>query len=284
MRPYGAEQATPASRPTWRETLREVIFEADTPGGKAFDVILLGVILVSVVLVMLESVEDLQRAYGAWIDGAEWFITGLFSIEYLLRLACVPSPWRYARSFFGLVDLLAIVPTYLSLVFVGAQSLLVIRALRLLRAFRVLKLGQFLVEAHALSTALRSSVRKIVIFMGTVLTLVLIVGALMYLIEGPENGFTSIPQSVYWAIVTMTTVGYGDIAPATVAGQVLAAVVMIIGYSIIAIPTGIVTSELLERARQPVTTRVCRSCTSEGHEYDARHCKDCGELLEPRAS
>jgi len=261
-----------------RSRLHEIIFEADTPAGKAFDVALMVAIVLSVVAVMLESVADISNRYGAILRAFEWGFTILFTVEYGLRLYSVGRPLRYARSFFGLVDLLAIVPTYLSLVFVGAQSLLVIRALRLLRAFRVLKLGQFLVEAHALSTALRSSVRKIVIFMGTVLTLVLIVGALMYLIEGPENGFTSIPQSVYWAIVTMTTVGYGDIAPQTVAGKILASMVMIMGYGIIAVPTGIVTVEMVSAGRK-VSTQACRSCAAEGHDPDAKFCKFCGVKL-----
>ncbi len=272
------------SRVAWRERWREIIFEADTPAGKAFDVALLIAIVISVVAVMLESVGSWSGSFGVWLLRAEWVFTAVFTVEYAVRLAVVERPVRYARSFFGMVDLLAVLPTYLSLFVPGSQSLLVIRSLRLLRIFRVFKLARFVGEARFLVSALRGSVAKLIVFVGAVLILMLILGSAMYLIEGPESGFTSIPVALYWAIVTMTTVGYGDIAPATVAGQALAAVVMIIGYSIIAIPTGIVTSELLERARRPVTTRVCPSCTSEGHEYDSRHCRDCGELLEPGAS
>jgi voltage-gated potassium channel len=215
----------------------------------------------------------------------EWSFTLLFTLEYLLRLVCVPQAFAYARSFFGIVDLLAILPTYLSILFPGAQSMLVIRALRLLRIFRVFKLGRFLGEANVLTTALRSSRHKVSVFLGTVLILVTIIGAAMYLIEGEENGFTNIPISVYWAVVTMTTVGYGDIAPNTVVGRILAALVMILGYSIIAVPTGIVTSEIIEAVRWPIpTTRSCPACMSEGHEVRARYCKDCGTELPPYAA
>ncbi len=264
----------------WRIRLYDIIFEADTAAGKLFDVALLVVILLSVLAVMLESVADVRAEQGPALRKLEWGFTILFTIEYGLRLICVPRASRYARSFFGVVDLLAILPTYLSLLIPGAQSLLVIRALRLLRIFRVFKLGRFLGEATLLNEALRSSRHKVTVFIGTVFILVTILGSAMYLIEGEASGFTSIPRGVYWAVVTMTTVGYGDIAPQTIAGQTLAAAIMILGYSIIAVPTGIVTSELLEAARRPVTTRVCPSCMSEGHEYTARHCKDCGEPLD----
>ena len=209
----------------------------------------------------------------------EWLVTILFTVEYLLRLICVGRPIRYAFSFYGLVDLLAIAPTYLSVVVSGTQSLIVIRALRLLRVFRVLKLGHFVGEAKVLRAALRASIRKIVVFLGTVLILVLIVGALMYLVEGEETGFTSIPQSIYWAVVTLTTVGYGDVAPQTVLGKFLASIVMIIGYGIIAVPTGIVTVELSAARKAAITTKACPECSAEGHDPDAKFCKDCGADL-----
>jgi voltage-gated potassium channel len=209
----------------------------------------------------------------------EWAFTILFTIEYLLRLASVGRPWRYALSFYGLVDLLAIIPTYISLVVVGTQSLLVIRALRLLRVFRVLKLAHFVGEAQVMRGALRASARRIIIFLGTVLILVLIVGSLMYLIEGEASGFTSIPQGIYWAIVTMTTVGYGDIAPQTIPGRMLASLVMILGYGIIAVPAGLVTVELAMAGKRKISTQACPDCSAEGHDPDARFCKYCGAHL-----
>jgi voltage-gated potassium channel len=284
VRDAGAGPEGGEHRSALREKLRIVIFEADTPAGKAFDVGLLVAIVLSVAAVMLESVEAVRTAWGPVLRDVEWFFTLLFSVEYALRLYCVPRPLAYARSFFGVVDLLAVLPTYLSLLLPGAQSLLVVRGLRLLRIFRVFKLGRFLGEANLLTTALRGSRHKVIVFLATVLILTTILGTLMYLVEGEESGFTSIPISVYWAIVTLTTVGFGDIVPRTVPGQVLASLVMILGYSIIAIPTGIVTAEIVEaaaqRARGAPTTRVCPSCLSEGHEPAARFCKDCGESLE----
>ncbi len=268
-----------AARAAWRKRWYVIIFEADTPAGKAFDVALLIAIVLSVVAVMLESAVGTEGDVDLWLRALEWGFTALFTVEYVVRLAVVSRPLGYARSFFGVVDLLAVLPTYLSLLLPGSQSLLVIRALRLLRIFRVFKLGRFLGEANLLLRALRTSRDKVIVFIATVLILVLILGALMYLIEGPENGFTSIPVAVYWAIVTVTTVGYGDLAPQTIAGQMLAACAMILGYSIIAIPTGIVTAELLENWRM-ATTRTCPACTSEGHEQGARFCKDCGVSLE----
>ncbi len=264
---------------TWRTRLHEVIFEADTAEGKAFDIALLLAIVLSVVAVLLESVAELRARWGLELRAVEWFFTLLFTVEYLLRLLSVGRPLRYALSFFGLVDFLAIVPTYLSVILPGAQSLIVIRALRLLRVFRVLKLVHFVGEARMLRAALRASMRKIVVFLGTVLTLVLIVGSLMYLIEGEEHGFTNIPKSIYWTIVTMTTVGYGDIAPATVLGRFLASMVMITGYAIIAVPTGIVTVEIAGARRKQISTQVCVQCASEGHDVDAAFCKYCGTRL-----
>lgn len=264
----------------WRARIHEVIFEADTREGRAFDLALLALIVLSIAAVMLESVAAVRAGWGRALRAAEWGFTALFTAEYALRLVAVRRPLRYARSFFGVVDLLAVLPTYASLIVPGAQSLLVIRSLRLLRVFRVLKLGRYLGEANVLLAALRSSRAKITVFLGTVLTIIVIVGTLMYLIEGEENGFTSIPRALYWAVVTMTTVGYGDIAPRTVAGQGLAAFVMILGYSIIAVPTGIVSAEIAQAMRRaPVSTQACPACGAEGHDADARHCKRCGARL-----
>lgn len=262
-----------------------IIFEADTPAGKNFDVALLVAIATSVVAVMLDSVASIRAEYGLGLDIAEWFFTLLFTIEYGLRLLCVPVPSRYARSFFGVVDVLAILPTYLSLLLPGAEHLLVIRGLRLLRIFRVFKLGRFLGETSILRKALIDSRHKITIFLGTIAILVTILGTAMYLIEGEENGFTSIPISVYWAVVTMTTVGYGDLAPQTVVGKALAMIVMMLGYSILAVPTGIVTAEIVESAvgSRRLTTRSCAHCLTEGHDADARFCKACGASLEQNA-
>jgi voltage-gated potassium channel len=274
-------ETDPNRRPSWREKLRVIIFEADTPAGKAFDIALLLSILISVSVVMAESVASIRTRYGVELDIAEWSFTALFTVEYILRLLAVRRPIRYAGSFFGIVDVLAIVPTYLSLIFPGTESLLVIRGLRLLRVFRVFKLGRFLGEASLLTRALVASSRKVIVFLGTVLILVTILGAAMYLIEGEESGFTSVPVGVYWAIVTMTTVGYGDITPQTLVGQTLAAMVMILGYSIIAVPTGIVTAEIVESAVSGrVSTRCCPECLSEGHAARARFCMDCGASLE----
>lgn len=272
-----ATNPLPNQRAGWREHLRIIIFEAETPAGKLFDVALLWAILLSVAAVMLESVSAIAADYGESLRVAEWVFTALFTIEYVIRLACVPHPFRYATSFFGIVDLLALLPSYLSLLIPGSQSLLVIRALRLLRVARVFKLARFLGEIDILTRALKGSRHKVAVFLVTVSILVTILGSTMYLIEGEDSGFTSIPRSVYWAIVTMTTVGYGDITPQSIPGQSLAALVMILGYAIIAVPTGIMTAEILEAARmKPMTTRVCMSCMSEGHLMTAQFCRDCG--------
>ncbi|MFC5407812.1 ion transporter [Larkinella bovis] len=265
----------------WRIRLHEIIFEADTPAGKAFDIVLIGSILLSVATVMLESIRSVRIHYGQVLNGVEWFFTGLFTIEYLLRLVSVRRPLRYARSFFGVVDILALLPTYLSLIIPGTQYLFTIRILRLLRVFRVLKLSEYLSEATILTSALRASQRKISVFILTVLTLVIILGSLMYIIEGEENGFDSIPTSIYWAIVTLTTVGYGDLSPQTPAGKVLASLVMVMGYGIIAVPTGIVTVEISQAARKlnKVSSQACPSCGLEGHDADAVFCKYCGAQL-----
>jgi voltage-gated potassium channel len=263
----------------WREHLHEIIFEADTPLGKAFDVALLLAIFLSILAVMLESVAAIREQHGAVLRAAEWFFTILFTIEYVLRLISVRRPLRYATSFLGIVDLLSILPTYLSLFVAGTQSLLVIRSLRLLRIFRVLKVARFLHEVTALTTAIRNSRVKIIVFLMAVLTIVLIMGASMYVIEGEAGGFTSIPRGMYWAIVTVTTVGYGDIAPTTVLGQVVAAIAMILGYSLIIIPTGIFSMELVQAARKEVTTTSCPECLREGHDKDADFCKYCSAKL-----
>lgn len=271
------DNGAPRPRARWRERTRIVIFGTDTPLGKGFDVALLTAIVFSVFAVILESVGTLRMEYGPELRAAEWFFTGLFTIEYLARLASAPRPVRYAFSFFGVIDLLAIVPTYLSLLIPGSHSLLVIRAIRLLRVARVFKLAHFIGEIEFLTSAMRASRRKIIVFLAAVLILVTILGSTMYLIEGEEAGFTSIPRSIYWAIVTMTTVGYGDITPQSIPGQTLAAFVMIMGYAIIAVPTGIVTAEIVEAVRtKSVSTRTCTYCTSVGHEASARFCKDCG--------
>ncbi|MDP3936590.1 MAG: ion transporter [Deltaproteobacteria bacterium] len=263
----------------WRDRLHEVIFEADTPAGRAFDLLLIVSIIASVLAVMLDSVQSINARFGAELYAMEWFFTILFTVEYVLRLVSVARPAAYATSFFGVVDLVAFLPTYVSLLVPGAQYFLVIRILRILRIFRVLKLITYLGEAQVLMRALRASRRKIVVFLFTVMTLVVLMGSLMYLIEGEEHGFTSIPLSIYWAIVTLTTVGYGDISPETPLGQAFAVVIMIIGYAIIAVPTGIVTVELSRAARMPITTQACRHCNADGHDPDARHCKYCGEAL-----
>lgn len=267
------------STSAWRTTTYRIIFETETPAGHAFDVVLIVLIALSVLAVALESVEGIRAVYGARLRAAEWAFTVIFTLEYLLRLIVVPRPLRYATSFFGLVDLMALLPTYLGLFMPGGQALLTVRGLRILRTFRVLKLAHHVQEARVLWKALQAARRKITVFLTVVLTIVVILGSLMYLIEGAENGFTSIPRSIYWAIVTITTVGYGDIAPQTVAGQMLAMVAMIMGYGIIAVPTGIVTVELSRAPRADVTTRTCRECLSEGHDGDASYCRHCGERL-----
>ena len=263
----------------WREQMHEVIFEADTPAGRAFDVALLIAIGLSVLAVILESVAGIQERFGTALRAMEWIFTILFTVEYLLRLISVRRPLSYAFSFFGLVDLLSILPTYLSLLIPGAQSLLVIRALRLLRIFRVLKIVRHLNELSALVAAVKATRAKITVFVMVVMTLVLIMGSAMYVVEGAESGFTSIPRGIYWAIVTVTTVGYGDIAPRTVLGQIIAAVAMLLGYSLIIIPTGIFSTELARATAKAISTQSCPACVREGHDPDATHCKYCGEQL-----
>lgn len=263
----------------WKDTLYEIIFEADTPGGKLFDVVLIASIIGSVLVVMLDSVESVSSRYRSILYTMEWVFTLLFSLEYGLRLVSVRHPLRYATSFLGIIDLLAILPTYISLFIPGSRYLIVIRVLRVLRVFRVFKLAYYLGEADNLIRALKDSRRKIIVFLVAVMALVIVLGSMIYMIEGAKNGFTSIPRSIYWTIVTLTTVGYGDISPKTNLGQTLASMIMILGYGIIAVPTGIVTAELSQRGRRPVTTQVCPVCLSEGHDPDAVFCKYCATQL-----
>ena len=263
-----------------RLKLYEIIFEADTPAGKRFDIILLSCIVISVIIVILESVNVFKSSFGAELRIIEWIFTLIFTAEYLARLWTVPYKRKYIFSFFGIIDLLSVLPTYLGFFFAGAQSLMVIRSLRLLRIFRIFKLSRYIGEGQNLARAMKASQHKIIVFLLTVLTSVIIFGTMMYMIEGPERGFTSIPQSIYWAIVTMTTVGYGDIAPQTALGQTLASVIMILGYGIIAVPTGIVSAEMVQmKSREKISTQVCPHCLKEGHDTDAIHCKFCGGTL-----
>ncbi|MDZ4702150.1 MAG: ion transporter [Rhodothermales bacterium] len=270
---------TEEPRKDWRHILHTIIFEADTRAGRAFDITLIGLILLSVLAVVLESVSSIRATYVVELRVIEWAFTILFTIEYILRLISVGRPIMYARSFFGLVDLLAIIPTYLSALIPGTQFLLVIRLLRILRIFRILKLAKYVVEAQTLVLALHATKRKIEVFLFVVITLVVIIGSIMYVIEGEEHGFTSIPTSIYWTIVTLTTVGYGDISPSTPLGQALASLVMILGYGIIAVPTGLVTAELMRKPIHPISTQACPACSREGHDFDALFCKYCGQRL-----
>ena len=281
---------------SFRDRLYTIIFDHETPAGRAFDVILIVAIVASVIAVMLDSVAEINRDYGDSLAVAEWIFTILFTIEYLLRLYSARSALGYARSFFGVVDLLAILPTYLSILFPAGRFLLTIRVLRVLRIFRVLKLARFIGEASILRKAMMASSRKILVFLLTVCTIVITVGSLMYIIEGRASGFTSIPRSIYWAIVTLTTVGYGDIAPQTPIGQTLAALLMVTGYGIIAVPTGIVTVELGREAARIAAeerddqqsmrdaTGTCSSCGRGPHESDAAFCKHCGAPLRETAT
>jgi voltage-gated potassium channel len=268
------------SQRRWQARLHDVIYESNTPAGKAFDVALLALIVTSILVVTLDSVPVWHEQYGHVFMVLEWIFTVLFTIEYILRLICLRQPLRYVFSFIGIIDLLAIVPSYLSIFLAGAQSLLVFRALRLLRVFRIFKLTHFLSEMRFLGGAIRGSLRKISIFMMVVLALVIILGSIMYLVEKGQNGFNSIPDSIYWAIVTITTVGYGDISPVTPLGKFVASIIMLMGYGIIAVPTGIITTEMAQALRAKRDKHeTCPSCGREGHEYDAAYCKYCGARL-----
>jgi len=279
---FSDKQAIDKSKITlhWRFKIHEIIFESDTSAGRAFDSILLSAILLSVFTVVLDSVAGFRSVYGPVLTYFEWFFTILFTLEFAARIITIGKPLKYIFSFFGLVDIFSILPTYLSLFIPGSQFLIVIRALRLLRIFRIFKLTKYLGESEVLLSAMRASKYKITVFLGTVGTLVVIMGTLMYIIEGEQNGFTSIPKSIYWAIVTLTTVGYGDLAPKTVAGQALASIIMIMGYGIIAVPTGIVTAELAGMKQiKGFSSQSCPECSRQGHDPDAAHCKFCGGKL-----
>ena len=277
-KPQPKNDRQPAS---WRLRLHEIIFEADTPAGKTFDILLIVAIILSIITVMFDSVTEIREQHGQTLYIVEWFFTILFSIEYLLRIVSLGNPTQYMRSFYGIVDLISVLPTYLSLLIPGSQYLMIIRVLRLLRIFRILKLAQYLNEAEVLLKAMRASLRKISIFLFVILTLVLIFGSLLYLIEGDEGGFTSIGISCYWAITTLTTVGYGDISPQSPLGRAVASLIMIMGYGVIAVPTGIVTAELVAPITGKVSTQACPDCGAEKHSYDAIHCKYCGTELNP---
>lgn len=276
----------PASTPphSLRERLYAIIFQSDTRAGRLFDELLLLTILASLLVVMLDSVESFHRDYSLTLSVLEWGFTALFAIEYLLRLYCSPRPLRYAFSFYGLIDLLAVLPGILSLVYADAQYLLIVRVLRMLRVFRVLKLTPYLSQANFLLVALRGSRQKIIVFLLSVSTLVTVFGTLMYVIEGPAHGFTSIPVSIYWAVVTLTTVGFGDITPKSPLGQGLATLIMITGYSIIAVPTGIFTAELANamRSGEDGLQHSCPACNKPSHEAGASFCCRCGNPLFPR--
>lgn len=265
----------------WRLKIHDVIFEADTPSGKAFDIALFIAILISLLGMMLESVEAFDAKYDPQLRALDWIITILFTGEYILRIISTGRPRKYIFSFYGIIDLLSILPTYIGLFIGGAQALSVLRAIRLLRVFRVLKLVQFVGESSSLAKAVKTSANKIVVFLLFVVTLCMILGTLMYLIEGKEAGFSSIPKSIYWCIVTLTTVGYGDITPQTPFGQMLASFIMIIGYGVLAVPTGIVTAEMVksDKKEEKFSTQACPECSREGHEPDAVHCKFCGSEL-----
>ncbi len=262
---------------SFKHRLHIIIFEADTPLGKAFDIAILLVIIASVLVVMLDSVPSISQSYSALFIYLEWIFTVFFTIEYALRIYVTRSPFKnYIFTFYGIIDFLAILPTYLSLVLVGTQFMMVIRIFRLIRVFRILKLGRYVGASQVLKDSFMNSRHKIAVFLEIVVTIVVIMGSLMYIIEGPYNGFTSIPRAIYWAIVTLTTVGYGDIAPQTVMGQFIASVIMIMGYAIIAVPAGIVTSEINKSKRVMLNTQVCENCHFDEHDDDAKFCKKCG--------
>lgn len=281
------------NKKNWKDQLHEIIYETDTPAGKLFDIIILVIIIASIILVMLESVKSIDLKYHTLLNNLEWIITVLFTIEYIARILTVKKPFKYIFSFYGIIDLLSTAPKYLSILFAGTHALVALRALRLLRVFRILKLGRFLGASNNLITALKASRAKISVFLFAVMILAIILGTIMYLVEGEENGFTNIPKSVYWCIVTLTTVGFGDIAPQTPLGQLIASLVMILGYGIIAVPTGIVSAEYSNQTRNsenltpksPENTNInlnsqsCSNCLKSDHRDGAEYCYNCGQTL-----
>jgi len=267
------------SKKNWKAKLHEIIYEADTFEGKLFDVVLFILIIISIVIVMLESVKEIDAKYHNLLEAIEWVVTIIFTIEYFLRIICIKKPLRYIFSFYGIIDLLSILPMYITFTGLGTQNLVALRALRLLRVFRIFKLASYIGEANRILLALRASRARILVFLVFVLILCVILGTVMFIIEGNENGFTSIPRSVYWSIVTLTTVGYGDIAPHTPLGQFIASVIMILGYSILAIPTGIVSHEMSKKRKIHTNTQACTTCSAEGHNDNAKYCYNCGNKL-----
>jgi len=265
---------------SFRNRMYEIIFEADTKAGKIFDIALLIAVIISVLTVILDSVESYHTNYGSLFYWLEWFLTILFTIEFFARIYVVNRPFKYIFSFYGIIDFLSILPTYLNLFLLGSHYLAVIRVFRMLRIFRVLKLARYVKAGNTLKQALYNSKARIIVFFEIVAALVILLGSVMYLVEGPENGFTNIPRSIYWAIVTVTTVGYGDIAPQTVFGQALASFLMLTGYAIIAVPTGVITSEIVSNTKTSSNTQVCQNCHYDKHDDDAKFCKMCGYKLD----
>ncbi|MCE3262955.1 MAG: ion transporter [Pseudoduganella sp.] len=277
MKSYDPHQHFGRPAGGWRARLYGVIFESDTPAGRAFDLALIGAIVLSVTTVVLASIAAVAQEYGSWLFAAEWCFTVLFTVEYFGRLLCVRNPLRYARSFFGVIDLLAALPSYMALFLPGAHVLLNVRILRLLRMFRILKLTMYVEEYGMLGRALLASRRKILIFLSVVMMIVFLLGTVMYVVEGPGNGFTSIPTAVYWAISAVTTVGFGDLVPKTDLGRAIASVMMLLGWGILAVPTGIISAEISSQRR--ASLRTCAACLAEDHEPSARFCKSCGAGL-----
>ena len=264
----------------WKERLHEIIYEADTKEGKLFDIILLVAIIASIALVMLESIQSIDAKYHDLLNIGEWIITILFTIEYILRIISIKKPFGYIFSFYGIIDLLSTIPKYLSFIIVGSQNLIALRALRLLRVFRIMKLTRYVGASNRLIVALKASRAKVAVFLFFIVILCIILGSIMYIVEGETNGFTNIPKSIYWAIVTLTTVGFGDITPQTPLGQLIASVIMILGYAIIAIPTGILSSEMTKSNQElQENTQVCSNCSKDNHKEKAKFCFNCGSLL-----